>query len=423
LAQRAKALTMMGDIAQRRADLDGALGRYREAAATTGELLHRYPDDPQRLFDHSQNMFYFGSIAHQRGRVDEAKAAFGQYKQLADRMIALEPGRREYQLEGVYADHNLGVLLIREEERYPEAAELFAATLPRLERLIAAEPRNIDYQKQLIESLGYLADAQAGEGRLTDAIRTRERDLGLSDRTLAAFPDDTDLQLRRLSIDQALARLYLAVGQVDQAAVRARAGAALADRLLAVDRNNAEWLERAARAHFAEAEVALARENNTAAARAASAACGIVDRLVARDPSVVTWSEDLGRQCLLARARIALRSGMPDEALAQANEAIANVRASRKDTLRRHADLARARLFAAEALARLGRREEANEQWRAAVREWPLAGNATPDDLALRTVLYRRTGRTAEAERIAARLASIGYRHPFYLRFLQQESG
>src|SRR4051812_411096 len=67
LAQRSRALTLMGEIAQTRGDLVGAQSRYQEALASTSEALRRYPNDGQRIFDHAQNVFYVGAIAYQRG--------------------------------------------------------------------------------------------------------------------------------------------------------------------------------------------------------------------------------------------------------------------------------------------------------------------------------------------------------------------
>ena len=63
----------MGEIANTRGDLDGALGRYREALASTAEQLRRDPDNPQRLFDHAQNVFWVGYIAWQRGQTEQAR--------------------------------------------------------------------------------------------------------------------------------------------------------------------------------------------------------------------------------------------------------------------------------------------------------------------------------------------------------------
>jgi hypothetical protein len=152
---------------------------------------------------------------------------------------------------------------------------------------------------------------------------------------------------------------------------------------------------------------------------AARTGCEIVNRLIGDDPSVVTWSEVMRRQCLLSRARIALRSGSAQQALALAADTIANVRASRQDSLRRRADLARARLFMGDALQKLGRGSEAAEQWRAAVAEWPMTSEVSPDDLALRIILLRRLGESVPAQSLASRLQAAGYRHPLYVQNLQ----
>ena len=62
LAQRSKALTLMGEMAQARGDLSGALARYREAMEGTAETVRRAPDNAEHLFDHAQNVFWVGYI-------------------------------------------------------------------------------------------------------------------------------------------------------------------------------------------------------------------------------------------------------------------------------------------------------------------------------------------------------------------------
>ena len=111
LAQRAKALTLIGEIADTRGDLDGALGRYREAMASTGELARRHPDNPECLFDHAQNVFWVGEIARQRGQTADAERAMREYKRLADQMVSLQPDNRKWQLEVKYANSSLAALL------------------------------------------------------------------------------------------------------------------------------------------------------------------------------------------------------------------------------------------------------------------------------------------------------------------------
>ncbi len=84
LTQRASALSLMAEVATKRGDVDGALRLYRGAMAGTAEAIRRKPDDPQRLFDHAQNVFYVGEIAHNRGQFETAEAHMREYKRLAD---------------------------------------------------------------------------------------------------------------------------------------------------------------------------------------------------------------------------------------------------------------------------------------------------------------------------------------------------
>ena len=72
LLQRSRALQLIGEIANLRGNSPEALRQYQAALAGTGEALRRNPDDPQRLYDHAQNIFWIGEIARQRGNLDGA---------------------------------------------------------------------------------------------------------------------------------------------------------------------------------------------------------------------------------------------------------------------------------------------------------------------------------------------------------------
>ncbi len=164
LAQRSKALTLMGEIAAARGDLDGALRRYREALSGTAEALRRSPDDPQRLFDHAQSVYWVGSVDLQRGQIDNAATQFREYRRLAARMIAADPGNPKWKLEGVYAATNLGIVEL-EQQRHAEAAATFQASVRSMDDLVVSEPGNMEYQKLLSEELAYLSDALDSAGR------------------------------------------------------------------------------------------------------------------------------------------------------------------------------------------------------------------------------------------------------------------
>src|SRR4051794_32218778 len=111
LLQRSRALSITAQVAYLRGHYDSATQLYRQAVAGTAEAIRRNPDDPQRLFDHAQNVFWIGEIARKRGEIDQAEAAYREYKRLADQMVALQPDNIKWRMEVLYANENLGIAL------------------------------------------------------------------------------------------------------------------------------------------------------------------------------------------------------------------------------------------------------------------------------------------------------------------------
>ena len=91
LLQRSRALSLTAEVSYQRGNLDTAMRLYREAMAGTDEAIRRNPQDPQRLFDHAQNVFWVGDIALRRGDQRGAETAAREYKRLALSMVALDP--------------------------------------------------------------------------------------------------------------------------------------------------------------------------------------------------------------------------------------------------------------------------------------------------------------------------------------------
>ena len=410
LAQRSRALTMMGEIANTRGDLGGALERYREALASTTEQLRRDSDNPQRLFDQAQNIFWVGQIAWQRGQIDEGGKAFREYKRLAQRMIALAPNDPKYRLEGTYADSNLGTLLI-EQRRFAEASASFQSGLAATEALAAAQPGNADLQKSLIESHAWLAEAQEGTGQLDEAITHRERELVLAER----WTSDTAIREKALVARRALGRLLASRGQLSAGIAQDRQAISIAEGLVATEPGNSLWLEDGAWAKLDLSELLRFDGQRDAAASAARDGCDSTARLIARDRSVVGWNDALRRACALARGRLALEAGAVGEAEAAARGAIPARTAKGDINSNSRSKLAQLRSLLGDVLVRRGDADGARTQWQAALTDLPPGDAETPPVLARRASLYKRLGNQAAVRPLAARLDRIGYRYPDYL--------
>lgn len=420
LAQRSKALTMMGEIATTRGDLDGALRRYREALASTGEAMRRYPNDPQRVYDHAENVFYVGYIPYMRGNLDEAAARFREYQVLANRMVQLAPDKKEYRLEQVMANTNLGAVLV-DQSRYREAAATYTASLGVAESLAAAEPRNTDYQKRVSNHLAWLADAHEYSGAIDQALGERERQLRLLAELRRSDPRDTELQRDAVAAHRAMGRLLASRGDSAAALKEALAAVAIADDLFRIEPENTEWLQANASARFDLADLQLASGAKDAGAATTRAECDIADRLVGRDESVTNWRSRLRANCLELGSRIALAAGRPDDALNLARQSLSAAQTSAK-VMARDILMFRALALGGDALAAAGRRDQAIQWWTAATRSIARTAELRPTDQGILAAIKLRLGDRDGAHQLMSSLAAMGYRHPGYLAAVRAES-
>ena len=421
LAQRAKALTLMGEIATTRGDLNAAMNRYTEALASTAEAVRRYPNDPQRIFEHAQNVYWVGYIAYQRGRMDSAAAQFREYKRLAEQMVALDPDKRDYRLEEVYSNNNLGAVL-NDERRYGETAKVFEASLRVAESLASAEPRNADYKKTVINILGWLADAHENSGSLEQALAERERQLGVISDLERIDPRDTEVQRHAMTTHRSIGRLLASRGNIQGGLQQSLAGVAISDALFRIEPDNTEWLQANFLGRYDLADAQLAAGQTAAAGMTIRSGCDIVDRLSDRDRSVADWKAGFQSNCLEMRSRVAASEGNASEALQLAQQALAAARQSPKPI-----DRAILGFWAlssgGNALAALGRRGEAVRWWTAALQILPKSIELRPREQGQVAALKLRLGDRGGAQQTIASLTGIGYRHPAYVASIKAAGG
>jgi tetratricopeptide (TPR) repeat protein len=415
LAQRSKALTLLGEIANTRGDLDSALRLYREAYASTAESLRRDPENPERMFEHAQNVFWVGYIDRQQGRDDRAEQAMRQYQVLARSMIAKNPAEPRYRLELSYANNNLGVLLL-ERRKYREALGIFGSELGASEAILAAEPGNPDHQDRLLEALAWLSDALEKTGDLEDAIAQRERQTGLIQQLAAIRPKDAGLKRKLMTAERVLGRLFASRGDSRLGLEHMLKGTALGEELMKTEPDNTEWAQYVSDGMLDLGELQFAIRDVGSASASARAGCDLAGRLAARDSSVDLWRAGLRGRCLDLRAKLALARGAPLEAqsLADAFVQLARTEVARRDSSDTRIALAEAQMLRGEVAAGLGDRNAARQAWLAALSVWPKGVELQPGELAMQASLLRRTGQAPAADAISKQLAGMGFRHPQY---------
>lgn len=410
LLQRSQALSLTAEVAYERGKLADAQKLYREALAGTGEAIRRNPDDPQRIYDHAQNVFWLADIDRQLGRLPKAEAGMREYKRLADRMVELAPDNMKWRIEQQSADTNLGVLLF-EQRKFAEATAQFVPAFQQIQALATADPHNPDYQVALTESEAWLADAQASQGQLREATNQYEQLTALLNRLLAQTRD-VEYRQKLVSAERRLGRIYEHLGDLPSALTHFRASAAQAAALIALEPDNSRWRDFGTRDNLDLAGALLAAGQKDEAASVAASACNSATRLVNTDPKVQTWRADLA-WCWATRAQLAAAAGDFGEAAGFAQRAVAIAATVRStDPVEDKFALARDYRLLGDARQRMNDSKGALTAWQQGLAAIPAGVSEKPNEMAEHVILLERLGRQQEARGQSDRLAAMGYRNP-----------
>jgi tetratricopeptide (TPR) repeat protein len=408
LLQRSRALNLMAEVAFNRGHLDEAQGLYRQAMAGTAEAVRRAPNDPERIFDHAQNVFYVGEVARYAGRPSEAEAAWREYKRLADQMAALAPDNLKYRMEVLYANEDLGISLFNQ-HRFAEASRLFETTAVEMEKLASLYPDNMTYQNEFATVLAWTADARRAQGNLDGAISGRERQIRWLN-GLAQRAEDSKVRAKLIVAHEGLGVVLAERGQDERAVRELNAAVQEAEDLIPVEPRNALWKSVAADAHLQLATTLLSLGRQDAAAEQTAAGC----RLAAALPvSYAAASTRLGTSCAMMRARLALASGATGQAMAFAQHALASVRTERsEDPISSRYRIAQMFLLLGDIRQRSGDSAAAQAAWTEGLAHMPTGVSERPPDINERREFLERLGRKNEAASLAARLDAIKYTRP-----------
>jgi tetratricopeptide (TPR) repeat protein len=409
LSQRSRALSLMADVATQRGKTDTALSLYREALAGTTEAIRRQPTDPQRIFDHAQNVFYIGEIAYNQGRLDEAATQFGEYKRLADQMAQLDPNNMKWRMEVQNALANLGSVRLAQ-RRFTEAAALSEQALATIQALTTADPRNREYRESLVEALYWSADAEFDAGHVDQALALHERHVSLLNK-LFYETGDVSFRQRLVPAERALGTLYAARADFPKALDHLKAAVAHADALMSLEPTNSRWRGFSARARLNLAEVLLLTGQKDEAANETAQGCSASARLIATDPKVQASRSAL-RQCWEMRSRLAMASNDFTQAADCAERAAASAKTVEStDPIEDKYALARSYRLLGDARERLGDAAGAAAAWKAGLAALPAGVTEKPNEIAEGAMLLQRAGRGQEAQQRTDRLVAIGYRN------------
>jgi tetratricopeptide (TPR) repeat protein len=407
LAQRSRALNLMGQVAYERGNLQAAQRLYREATLGTAEAINRNPDDPQRLYDHAQNIFWSSEIARVRGDAPTAETGMREYKRLADQMVALDSDNMKWRMERQNAESNLGIFLLQQ-RRFPEATQQLARALRSMEGLTAADPGNNSYRESENESRAWFADSLFAAGQIDEAI-AQAQDQIVSLRSLLSQTRSAEYRQRLVPAERTLGEFYFFRGRLSEALGSTRAAVSDADALVSNDPANGRWRYYGARARLNLSEQLLAQTDWKGATAAASEACSELQRLLATDQTDQRWKASFA-ECWIMRSRIAIAAADPQAAQAYARKAVETAKSIKStDAMTDRYTLAVAYRVDGDVRRLLHDDFGARTAWQAGL---ALVSSVAekPNEMAEHARLLERTNQLGPARALASRLAQMGYR-------------
>ena len=405
LAQRAKALTLLGTIRDPRGDLPGAPDAFSQAESTTRELAARAPRDGDRLFDEAQNVYWLAYIEWRQGNAVEAERGFQKYGELAQQLVALDPAKGDWRLEVAYAKSNLGTLLF-EQGRASEALVAFGDALRVFEAERARAPGDQDRLIDAVDAHAWVADTLVKLGRPQEAYRERVGAAAMIADASAKAPADKRLSARGLAAQLALARLELDTGQTARGRVRSAKALMGVRGLAALDPTNLKWREYLLIGQIDAADFAC-WSGDLAQARILHAEAGETLAKLREGGQGAGWRANLDGR--LDHQEIVLRQAGGDQARARVL-AVKLVDRLRQTPSSREDEVERAMLYGFGYLA-TGDNQAAVSALSAR------RGTLTPESQDILARAYLGLGQGERAAVIVQSLKIQGYAHPAFLAF------
>ena len=412
LGRRARALHLMGEIAEARGQLEEASRRFGEATSSTAELLARHPNVPEHVFNQAQSEYWVGFVARRRGLAQEAEAAFGRYLALAQRLGKLEPGKLEWRIEQAWAEMNLGVMQ-HEGGRSAEALQAFERARQIWQDVVVQRPAmNLEFGNLL----GWLAKAREAQHDYAGAIAAQHAKREAVAR-MADAARDRRVQYHLANAVYEIGRLQFNLGHIEAAEASAREAIERFESLVRADASNLDWLAQLALARLSEAEALRALGNSAGAREQLPPLRAIHARLMDTPDRKIRWLVNLRGRLLTLQMRLAVTDAAIEAIGAEVSEYLAEV--LQREVAGKPLDAEQAHIVAAAGLAlgdalwRHGRGEAAAPFWSAAAQRLQDGGQrGEAPAMALLGLLAIRSGNAQDARAWAEKVEPTTYRHP-----------
>lgn len=241
LVRRARVLLAVGEDELNRRHYPAATAAFREAHRTTAEQLARAPRDAERIFAHSQSEYWVGYADYLRDDLVAARQSWQRYKELADRLLAINPAEPRWLRESGYAEGNLCTIAVRRPIDAALASRTCVTALRRVLRVRDLQGADRALDRDLANRHGWMVLAADANGRWDLAQRHQARHEALARSLIAADPSNVDYRDVWVRGQFGFGKLLAAHGRLQEARRRFAAAAAEVAKLRTRDPANASW--------------------------------------------------------------------------------------------------------------------------------------------------------------------------------------
>ena len=209
-------MQLVAEVQNLRGNNAEALPAFRQSARTTAELLARRPDDPERMFNHGQSLFWVGYIAWQHGKMDEAKRAMQAYADISHELAAKDRTNLDWQLEESYSLSNLGTMAQSEGE-LTKALGLFRKHVATMDAISRAQGRSAKHEVERAGGYSWISSTLERLGRVEESTVAREKELRILDGVLKSDPANSEARMGRIYSLAKLGQIHAFGGHRDKA--------------------------------------------------------------------------------------------------------------------------------------------------------------------------------------------------------------
>ncbi|MBB2488103.1 tetratricopeptide repeat protein, partial [Mitsuaria sp. WAJ17] len=245
--QRAKALTVIGEVRVSKRELDTALEPLQQA----NSLLDGEPPSAELLsaWRKAQGAaaFWLGHVYYTQRKFDPAEVALRRYKAVSEAWAGMAPEDLDAQTELAYAENNLGALFL-DQGALGSAESAFRRALAVIDRVLARGVGDDSLRGEKANMTSWLGSTLVQRGRLVQAEAVLMQALTQSRALYAAHPGDQAWLESKANAAHAVGDVLWRSGQTRRAEPYFLDAVAAFRELLAVDASNRSWSAGAIRA-------------------------------------------------------------------------------------------------------------------------------------------------------------------------------